>query len=61
MGKFKRYSKKEKEMMVHLYEAYKNYVKAADEFGCAMSTIYYAVNEDAYEHHKEHVYEKRSH
>lgn len=48
-------------MMVHLYEAYKSYIKAADEFGCAMSTIYYAVNEEAYERHKEHVYEKSSH
>lgn len=48
-------------MMVQLYEAVKNYQKVADEFGCAYSTIYYAVNPDKYEHHKEHVYQKSSH
>lgn len=61
MKKFKHYSKEEKELMVKLYEAYKSYMEASKKFGCAMSTIYYAVNKDAYEHHKEHVYEKRSH
>lgn len=55
MKKFKRYSKKEKELMVKLYEAYKSYTKAADKLGCAMSTVYYAVNKDAYELHKEYV------
>lgn len=59
MKKFKHYSKKEKELMVMLYEAYKNYHEAARNFGCAMSTVYYAVNEDAYEHHKEHVLSKQ--
>lgn len=58
--KFKRYSKKEKEMMVQLYEAFKSYTEAADNFGCAISTIYYAVNPDKYEHHKEHVNQKSS-
>lgn len=60
MGKkFKHYSKKEKEMMIKLYEAFKDYTKASEKFGCAMSTVYYAVNQDKYEHHKEHVYYKR--
>ena len=60
MGKkFKHYSKKEKEMMIKLYEAFKDYTKASKKFGCAMSTVYYAVNQDKYEHHKEHVYYKR--
>lgn len=56
---FKRYSKKEKELMVQLYEAYKSYIKVANNLGCAMSTVYYAVNKDAYEKHKEHVRNKR--
>lgn len=60
MGKkFKHYSKKEKEMMIKLYEAFKDYTKASEKFGCAMSTVYYVVNPDKYEHHKEHVYYKR--
>ena len=59
--KFKHYSKKEKEIMIQLYEAFKSYIKAADNFGCATSTIYYAVNPDKYEHHKEHVHQKSSH
>lgn len=59
MKKFKHYTKEEKEIMVALYEAFKDYVKASKEFGCAMSTVYYAVNRNAYEHHKEHVYNMR--
>ena len=55
--KFKRYTKQEKEEMVRLYEALKNYHKAARELACAMSTVYYAVNPDKYEEHKEYVAE----
>lgn len=54
MKKFKHYTKAEKREMVELYEAYKNYMKASEKFGCAMSTIYYAVNPDKYEEHKEY-------
>ena len=46
--------------MIKFYEAFKNYAKAADEFGCAESTVYYAVNPDKYEKHKAHVYEIRN-
>lgn len=46
-------------MMIKLYEAFKDYTKASEKFGCAMSTVYYAVNQDKYEHHKEHMYYKR--
>ena len=61
MKKFKHYSKAEKKEMVKLYEAYKSYVKAACEFECAMSTVYYTVNPDKYEEHKEYVKSKSSH
>lgn len=54
--KFKRYTKKEKEIMVALYEAFKSYEKASKKFGCALSTIYYAVNRDAYERHLDHIH-----
>ena len=51
-----RYSEKEKIQMIDAYEFYKNYSKAARYVGCAGSTVYYAVNPDKYERHKEHVY-----
>ena len=51
-----RYSEKEKIQMIDTYEFYKSYSKAARCVGCAMSTVYYAVNPDKYERHKEHVY-----
>lgn len=60
MTNFKRYSEKEKKEMIELYEAFKNYVRAAERFGCAMSTVYYAVNPEKYEKHKEHVYSMKN-
>ena len=60
MKKFKHYSKAEKREMVKLYEAFKNYAKAADKFGCAMSTVYYTVNPEKYEEHREYVKNKSS-
>ena len=57
MKRWRKYSRAEKLKMIKLYEAYENYMRASEEFGCAMSTIYYAVNSDAYEHHKRHVNE----
>ena len=56
MRKYERYSPTEKKLMVKLYAELKTYDKVAKQFGCASSTVYYAVNEDAYERHKEHVY-----
>ena len=54
--KFKRYTKKEKEIMVALYEVFNRNEKEKKKFGCALSTIYYAVNRDAYERHLEHIH-----
>ena len=50
-----RYSESEKLHMIELYESYGCYETAAHCIGCAISTVYYAVNPDKYEHHKEHV------
>lgn len=53
-----RYTKKEKFLMVRMHKSYKNYFIVAKYFGCAYSTVYYAVNPDKYEHHKEHCRER---
>jgi len=53
--KFRRYTPDEKRAMVELYKNKKNYHDAAVDFGCAFSTVYYAVNPEAYEYHKEYV------
>lgn len=57
--KFNHYSEEEKREMVRLYEAYKNYMKASEEFQCAISTVYYAVNPDKYKAHLEYIASKR--
>lgn len=54
-----RYSEEERIQMIDTYEFYKNYSKTATCFGCAMSTVYYAVNPDKYERHKEHMRQTR--
>lgn len=53
------YTKDEKTSMVRMYETCGSYYTVAAHFGCAVSTVYYAVNPDKYEHHKEHVYYMR--
>lgn len=50
-----RYTKKEKALMARMYESCRSYFEVAKYFGCAYSTVYYAVNHEKYEHHKEHV------
>lgn len=50
------YSKKLKERMVEVFRETGSYRVTAKHFACAYSTVYYAVNPDAYERHKEHVY-----
>lgn len=51
----KHYNKKEKFLMIRMYESYKSYFVVAKYFGCAYSTVYYTVNPEKYERHKEHV------
>lgn len=53
-----RYTKKDKQTMIILYEYFKSYIKASIAFGCAMSTVYYAVNPDKYLKHVEYIRNK---
>ena len=53
--KFRRYTPEEKKAMVKLYNQSKCYTSVATKFGCASSTIYYAVNPEAYESHRLYV------
>ena len=50
-----RYSPKEKREMVELYFSGKTFKQVALSFGCASSTVFYAVHPDKYEAHKEYM------
>ena len=51
-----RYSNFEKDLMRLAHADGKSTKEIATHFGCAPSTVFYAVNRRAYEKHKMHVY-----